>query len=410
MRTPVQNPFQPGSDIIPDVWAGRVAQLSDWRDVLRPRLRNGGYERGRTILGEPGTGKSSLVRKIAREATAAGDWVTPQLRVPAGADPLKLVARAVVELADQAGLRGSTQRRIVDLIGRVEQIAVAGWSVTVRGADGPEPHRALFELLVELGEAAIRQGNVVFIHIDEVQNIADEAALSQLLIALGDALSHAVKVEAPGGAHVERHLPIAVYLTGLPDFEDMAGSRKGATFARRFATTVLAAIDEDDLRAALQPFVIAGWEVADDEGGVGRVRMDQEAVDAIVALCCGEPFLFQLAGQRAWNAGNASTISEDEAIRGWRGAEGEASAHVERILNRLPPREEEFVTAMAALAPAERTATKIAARMGLTLAAQVGPFSQRLDTVRGIISRGKPYSFRNRAVEAYLTTEWPRTY
>ena len=409
MRTPVQNPFQPGSDIIPDVWAGRVEQLSDWRDVLRPRLLDGGYERGRTILGEPGTGKSSLVRKIAREAAAAGDWVTPQLRIPAGADPLKLVAGAVVELADRAGLRGSTQRRVLDLIGRVEQVAVAGWSVTVRQADGPEPYRALFELLVELGDAAIRQGNVVFIHIDEVQNISDDAALSHLLIALGDALSHEVMVDVPGGVRVERHLPIAVYLTGLPDFEDMAGSRKGATFARRFATTVLAAIDEDDLRAALQPFVIAGWEVTDDRGGAERVRMDQTAVDAIVALCCGEPFLFQLAGQRAWNAGNATTISEDEAIRGWRGAASEASAHVERVLNRLPARENEFVTAMAALAPSDRTATKVAAKMGLTVAAQVGPFAQRLDTVRGIITRGKPYSFRNRAVEAYLTTEWPST-
>ncbi|PZF56724.1 hypothetical protein DEJ23_09190 [Curtobacterium sp. MCSS17_008] len=34
-------------------------------------------------------------------------------------------------------------------------------------------------------------------------------------------------------------------------------------------------------------------------------------------------------------------------------------------------------------------------------------YSQRLDTVRGIIDRGKSYSFRNRAVEAYLSTDWP---
>jgi len=46
--------------------------------------------------------------------------------------------------------------------------------------------------------------------------------------------------------------------------------------------------------------------------------------------------------------------------------------------------------------------------MGLPSATQVGPFSQRLDTVRGIIVRGKPYTFRNRAVEAYLSTDWPR--
>lgn len=115
-----------------------------------------------------------------------------------------------------------------------------------------------------------------------------------------------------------------------------------------------------------------------------------------------------IAGQRAWNAGSSPVISEDDVRRGWQGAEGEASAHVERILNRLPSREREFVEAMAALPVGSRTLTAIAERMGLPSATQVGPFSQRLDTVRGIIVRGKPYTFRNRAVEAYLSTDWPR--
>jgi hypothetical protein len=408
MRSPLTNPFQPGSDVVPDVWAGRIEQLSDWHDVLRPRRHAGLYETGRTILGEPGTGKSSLVRRIARDAAEAGDWVTPQVRMPSGADPLKLVASAVLRLADKAGLAGSTRKGVLDLLARVEQVAVTGFSVAVRGAEGPEPSTALFELLIELGQAAIRQDAVVLIHIDEVQNITDEAALSQLLIALGDALSHEVDVDLPGGVSVSRYLPIAVYLTGLPDFEDMAGARKGATFARRFRTVTLAALDEGDLLEALQPFVMAGWETAAGDGGVGTVRMNPEAARAVVALCCGEPFLFQLAGQRAWNAGTSPVVSEGDVVEGWRGAEGEASAHVERVLGRLPDREHEFVTAMAALAPTERTLTRIAEAMGMDSATQIGAVSRRLDTVRGIVDRGKPYTFRNRAVEAYLTTDWPR--
>ena len=104
MRTALTNPFSPGSDTVPDVWAGRTEHLGDWRDVVRPRRLAGLPERGRTILGEPGLGKSALVRRIAAEASRAGDWVTPQLRIPAGSDPLKLVARAVLDLAGQAGL------------------------------------------------------------------------------------------------------------------------------------------------------------------------------------------------------------------------------------------------------------------------------------------------------------------
>lgn len=408
MRSPLSNPFQPGSDVVPDVWVGRVEQLSDWRDVVRPRRLAGLYETGRTILGEPGTGKSSLVRKIARDAADAGDWVTPQIRMPSGADPLRLVATAVLRLADRAGLRSSSRQRVLDVLARVEQVAVSGFSLGMRPGEGQEPFTALFELLVELGQAAIENNVVILIHIDEVQNIADEAALSQLLIALGDALAHEVTIMAPGGVEIERFLPITVYLTGLPDFEDMAGARKGATFARRFRTVTLTALAEGDLLAALQPFVLDGWETTAPDGGPERVWMHPEAVRAIVALCSGEPFLFQLAGQRAWNASDRPMISSDDVRAGWRGAEGEASAHVERILNRLPAREHEFVAAMADLPPAERLLTNIAARMGMASATQAGPSSQRLDRVRGIITRGRLYTFRNRAVEAYLTSDWPR--
>lgn len=62
---------------------------------------------------------------------------------------------------------------------------------------------------------------------------------------------------------------------------------------------------------------------------------------------------------------------------------------------------------MAALEPKERTLTAIAKSMGLDRGSAAGPTSQRLDSIRGILRRGKPYTFRHRAVEAYLTTQWP---
>ena len=73
----------------------------------------------------------------------------------------------------------------------------------------------------------------------------------------------------------------------------------------------------------------------------------------------------------------------------------------------MPQRERELVEAMAHLPMAERTSTRIARRAGFNPASAAGPTSQRLDTVRGIIEHGKPYGFRHRAVEAYLTSDWP---
>lgn len=410
MRDALDNPFSPGSDTVPEVWAGRTEQLSDWRDVVRPRRLAGLPERGRTIVGEAGLGKSALVRRIARDAAAAGDWVTPQVRVPAGADPLKLVAEAVLNLADAAGLGSSRERRIGDAIARVQAMSVLGVSLTVRRSAGPDPHAALTELLVEVGRAAIARGRVVaLIHIDEVQNIADESALSSLLIALGDVLTHEVEVAVPGGGRVNRTLPIAVYLTGLPDFAAMIGGRKGATFARRFKTTTLSAVSDEDLAEALQRFVLNGWEVADGTGGTSRIRLEPAAAALIADLSRGEPFLFQLAGEQAWYAGDGPTITAEEVRRGWRGARREAAAHVERILERLPGRERQLLQAMAELPPADRTLTRIAGAMGFAKVTDAGPTAQRLDTTRGIIDRGRPYRFRHRAVEAYLTSDWPNS-
>lgn len=209
-----------------------------------------------------GLGKSSLLSKIAGDASARGDWVTRQLRIPSKADLLKVVAAAVLKLAEAAGLASAREKRLYDLFNRVSQISLQGYGLSLRETAGPKPFTSLTELLVEIGTAAMKRGDVVvLIHIDEVQNIADEHMLSQLLIALGDAMARKVQVPVPGGYLVERLLPISVYLTGLPDFADMSSARRGATFARRFATTTLEPFGDSDLEAALQPFVLTGWEV-----------------------------------------------------------------------------------------------------------------------------------------------------
>lgn len=69
-------------------------------------------------------------------------------------------------------------------------------------------------------------------------------------------------------------------------------------FARRFKTETLAPLSDDDLAAALQDFVLRGWDVPEGSGGTVPIRMEKQAAAKVVDLCRGEPFLFQLAGEQ----------------------------------------------------------------------------------------------------------------
>ena len=90
MRDSTDNPFSPGSDTVPEIWAGRLAQINDWRDVLRPRLLRGLPERGRTILGEPAEEPGAdHVAPVAELLGAAG----PDLRDRVGSGAEGVVRR-----------------------------------------------------------------------------------------------------------------------------------------------------------------------------------------------------------------------------------------------------------------------------------------------------------------------------
>jgi hypothetical protein len=304
-------------------------------------------------------------------------------------------------------VRSTADQRIGALLDRVRTVAALGVSITFEHSAGPEPHTPLAQLLIEVGRHARHLGKAVILHIDEVQNITNNSALSQLLIALGDTLAFAEPVRMPGGIDIATSVPVAIYLTGLPEFIDLAGAKHGATFARRFQTTTLAPLSDDDLDMALRPFVIGGIEVLDATNTPCTVTMTPDAAGSLIDRCKGEPFLFQLAGARAWLAGETSTITSSDVARGWETLHDEATHHVARILDRLPDKERAFLDAMAALDPASRTLTAIASALGYSAVTQVGTIGQRLETTRKIVSRGRPYTFLNRAIESYLTSTWP---
>ena len=400
-RPATLNPFEPGHDVVPPIWAGRQQELFDWERVLRPRRLIGQYERGRALLGEPGIGKSVLAAKIALDAEERGDIVVPPVRIPRGTDVLALLAEALTTTVHRHELGARVGDRLAGLLGRVRAIAY----VELESGPPPRnPHLQLRDLLIELGRYAAERDRVVFVHLDEVQNVTDQDALSQLLVALGDAIRHTDEHRDAAGTVHRKVLPLVVYITGLPEFTDLATSMAGATFARRFLPLRLTHLDDDELREALAVFTTAeGWPVPGESGGV---VMTDGAIDAILGFALGDPFLFQLIGKAAWDAEpHEQVVTAAHVAAGAEQVGDEARSHVDRLIARLPERERALLDAMIALPPARRTLTQIGTQMGAT-PQQLGSASQRL-AERGVIERGKPYRFLARTVEGRLRGDWP---
>lgn len=374
MRSPASNPFLLGSDAVPPVWAGRALELADFHDVLVARRSAGIYERGRLILGEPGIGKSALVNRIAHEAEEAGHWVIPTVRLAGGDDPL---ARLL------AALRTTLEQRVAELTTPAAELM----------------HTTVTDVLVQLAQGAAATGRLLLVRLDEVQHL-EGAGLSQLLTVLGDGLNaEGRRTDASGTVHV-RKLPLAVYLSGLPEFYPRA-TAAGATFARRFKPLELGPLQEEDMVLALRPFVEGGWPVLTDDGP-RPIRMEPAAAEALVEASHGSPFIFQLVGEAAWNAGAGEVITAAEAERGIATTGRETRTHFRLRLAPLTELQRRFLVAAARLDDHERTLGRVAEALGSTsgrLASTARLLDERYRLVR---RRGGKLTFRSPGVLEHL--------
>ncbi|AXV09983.1 RecA-superfamily ATPases implicated in signal transduction (plasmid) [Euzebya pacifica] len=392
----------PGHDAVPDVWAGRARELSDYTGYVRARRVNGVFERGRAVLGQPGIGKSVLVNRIAREASELGDIVLPPVRLHRGADPLAGVAAALVAAAESQDLAGRVSKAAMEVLRTIASLRIGDAAVAINAPAAESAPRAITTALTDLAGAARARGSVVLVRLDEVQNAtADPVTLSSLLIALGDASAATVTDrDFAGNAH-DHHLPVVVYLTGLLDFVDSVEGdpmqRAGATFGRRFAKTYLDWLADDEVRDALVPFTTSGWPTNDH-----RVTATADAIDALIEATAGDPFVFQLLGAAAWNARpdhsviNAADVAAAEAT-----CAEEIEDHVARMLDPLPDLERAAFEVLVGLDPANRSTKAVADELGKT-SSQLGPTMRRLERRRLVRREGRRTHVAARLVERHL--------
>ncbi len=392
----VNNPFEPGSGAVPRIWVGRDDELADVDTRLVPRRSAGLFERGRTYLGDPGLGKSVLVNRIADERAAAGDLVAAPLRLARGRDPLAAVAGALTPLLPTGERLASGLGAALD---RVRDVGLLGARVGVAASE-EDRYTGLAALLLALAGLARDTERLLLIRVDEVQNLSGDP-LSQLLTLLGDLLEHRVAAVDVTGARVEEHLPVAVMLSGLPQFSQRAADA-GATFSRRFATTYLEPFTDEEVRASLTYAFGEGFEVLTD-AGPAVVGLQVAAREELIARCLGDPFLFQLAGAAAWDADDGAVITTEDVVSGWQRVQREVDVHLRAQMAGLTELQLQVLTAAAALADAGPDGTAIARRIGRRGSSDIGSTLQGLVAKRLLSLEPGGYRVVSRSLARHLS-------
>lgn len=398
VRSPETNPFLPGFGAVPQVWAGRDDVIRMHERERRARLL-GRYTQGAVFIGPSGIGKSVLVNRFAQASVEAGDVVLDPVRVAKRTDPISQLA-AAVEKAEQQLASDTFIDALGRLLDRLKVISIKGVELAIQQEGISNPHLVIRDSIAALAETLAKENvsrprnrqRVLVIRVDELQN-AGEAQRSAIINALGDVLEREVLVEVGDGtrSRVSLHLPVLLYLTGLPDL--LNRNTDVDTFRRRFTTEPLGMLHDDDIVDALSDPLPGG------------VSVDPEAARLIASIVAGDPYLFQLVGQHAWNASGADRISVDDVKSADRETYVARLRIVEAAAADIPSGEAEVLAAIYAAAGTDLTVSgaEVARRLNKT-PAQIATYAQRLERRAAIHREWGRWRIENRLLHRYQTT------
>lgn len=366
---PIRNPYVPGAGTQPPELTGREALLDRARVTLA-RVKLGRASKSFIAVGLRGVGKTVLLSRIRQLADEAGYRVCaveahehkalPELLVP----PLR---RVLLELDRLGALSEQVKRGLRVLKSFMSSVKIkyadAELALDIDGergaADSGDLEADLPELFVAVARAAAARGTAVALIIDEIQYLS-ERDMSALIMGL-----HRV---------VQDGLPLVMVAAGLPQVVGLSGRSK--SYAERLFDfpSVDALKPEDAIRALADP--------ARDEG----VTFDPAALDRILHVTRGYPYFLQEWGYHTWNAATATPITEQDVATATPRAVHALDESFFRVrLDRLTPREKNYLRVMAELGPGPHRSGEVAERLGISATA-AGPLRA------GLIAKGMVYS------------------
>jgi len=363
---PLRNPFAPGAGSRPPELAGRTALLEEAELALR-RVRLGRAEKSQMLLGLRGVGKTVLLNRIAELAEAIG-YEQAQLEAPEGrplaaylVPALKSILLRLDRVEQAKAWAGEAMAALRGFAGAFK-VSVGdvklGLSEPVR-ADSGNLEVDLPDLLVSTARAAQAAGTSVVLLIDEVQYLAEDE-LRGLIVAL-----HRI---------AQKGLPMILFGAGLPQLAALAGEAK--SYAER--------LFDFPAVGALEPEA-AAQAIADPIREEGAA-ITEEALAEIVRLTEGYPYFLQEWGKHTWQQAMGPEISLNDVLAATQTARAALDSNFFRVrFDRLTPREQAYLNAMAELGAGPHRSGAIAEAMGLKVE-RTGPLRS------GLIRKGMVWS------------------
>jgi hypothetical protein len=364
---PVRNPFAPGAGTRPPELAGRD-HIIEAASVALQRVVQGRHDKSQILLGLRGTGKTVLLNKIEELATNF-HHVTSFIEAPEGRSLVALlypkVFQALRRLSLVESAKASAHRalRALRSIASAFKIKVGDVSISVdpeRGvADSGNLEFDLVDLFIRIGEAARAARGAWTLLIDEVQYLS-ESELSAVIVAL-----HRCN---------QKGLPVLFFGAGLPQVAALSGDAK--SYAERlFDFSPVGALGTDAAKAAIRQPIEKEEE-----------RIAKDALDLILKKTRGYPYFLQEWGYQAWNVAERSPIKVADVERASMLARRRLDDGFFKVrLDRLTPKEREYVMAMARLGAGPYRSADVADALGESIQS-LGPRRSK------IISKGMIYS------------------
>ena len=386
---PLNNPFAPGAGTQPPELVGRAGIMEAAHTALH-RIRNGKPEKSLMLLGLRGVGKTVLLNRIRSEAKEIGYEVL-KLEAPEDQRLAEYLAPALkatllrLSRVEKAKTLANRALGALKNFARAFEVSVGDFRIQLAetyAAESGNLEVDLPELMEAVGDAAKAAESSVALLVDEIQYLSEED-FRALIVSF-----HNI---------AQIGLPVVLFGAGLPQVAGLAGRAK--SYAERlFDYPVVGPLDEDSARMAIRrPVENENVEITDD------------ALTEVVKVTHGYPYFLQEWGKHAWIAADSSPIEASD-IRVAHSAATEAlDRNFFRVrFDRLTPREQDYLRAMAELGEGPHRSGKISQLLKRKV--------ESLGTLRsGLIRKGMIWSpshgdtaFTVPLFEEFMRREMPR--